>query len=506
MRHRNYALLWTGQLISNVGDRFHFVAISLWVYAKTGSALPVTYAMIALLAGSAVVGPFAGALVDRLDRRKILIYGDLARAALVFALPDLMEWGLAWVYLALFLVSIATAFFRPAMFAAIPHSVPKDRLLQANALFASMSQSTEVFGPPLAGLTIAWRDYPAAIYLNALSFLVSAIFVSALRLPEPVPTTSGPNVGSVQRTFESIRTGLRYVRGDTVQVALLALVLGGFWVIGMNSLQTPLAKGVIGATDRQFGWFQGIWGTGFVVGSLLLGWFGTSLPRGRTIIFGYLLWAIATGAMGLSVNYGMLVITGFWVGFANMLVFVNVATLMMEYTPSNTIGRAITTRQVLVAVVSVISMLAFGWLADSSGIRAAVVTMASVSFVGALAATVRFPVLWRYGVQSVPTEQSAGAISRETTLGRFPGGVARFLEAHIAPDLPRPGQQTLNAAVLLIVGFGWLALVVTLPLQALGLLAVVGGTLVIARVAHSIGRRLRAQLGRHEGGGGDAAR
>ena len=71
-RHRNYAVLWLGQLVSQTGDRFHWVAISLWVYASTGSALSVSYAITALLVGPAVVGVFAGAIVDRLDRRKIL--------------------------------------------------------------------------------------------------------------------------------------------------------------------------------------------------------------------------------------------------------------------------------------------------------------------------------------------------------------------------------------------------------------------------------------------------
>jgi DHA3 family macrolide efflux protein-like MFS transporter len=91
MRYRNYALLWTGQLISQTGDRFHWVAISLWVYAQTGSALSVSYAITALMVGPALVGLVAGAFVDRFDKRKILISADLGRAILVFAIPNLMK-------------------------------------------------------------------------------------------------------------------------------------------------------------------------------------------------------------------------------------------------------------------------------------------------------------------------------------------------------------------------------------------------------------------------------
>lgn len=506
MRYRNYALLWTGQLISQVGDRFTWVAISLWVYAQTGSALSVSYALMALMLGPAVVGLFAGALVDRLDRRKILIYGDLARAALVFAIPDLMDRGLAWVYADLFLVSAASAFFRPAMFAAIPQSVPKVRLLQANAFFGSLDSSAEVLGPALAGLLVSQVGYAAAIYVDALSYLVSAVFVSALRLEGGQPATADWVSETASGALQSIREGLRYLRDDRIQVALLAFLLAGQWVVGLSSLQTPMAKGVLAITDRQFGWFQSIWGIGFVTASLLLGWFGGRIAKGQAIVFAYFLWALAAGMMGLSANYGMLVVTGFWVGFANMLMFVNVATVLMEHTPSGKMGRVLTTRQLVLAVVRVTALLVFGWLADLTSVRIAILAMAAISLIGTMGAAVRFPAVWRYRVEATPTVGDARAVSgKPMAAPRFFDIVTRFLGAHTAPEFTAAEQRWLNAVSLLVVGGGWLVLLVATPVQALGTVAAIAAAVGVATLARSIGRRLRAPPAGHGRGGGGAA-
>lgn len=506
MRHRNYALLWSSQLVSQIGDRFHWVAISLWVYAKTGSALSVSYAIIALMIAPAIVGFYAGTLVDRLDRRRILIAADITRAGLVALIPWLMDHGMAWVYLALFLVSAASAFFRPAMFAVIPQSVPKRRLLQANAFFASMDSATEVFGPALAGVLVAALGYAAALYVDSLTYLGSACFVAAMRLPcSPAASTAAGGARPRGGAVGAIKEGLSYIKGDRIQVALLAFLLGGFWVAGLNSLQTPLAKGVLGVTDQQFGWFQSVWGLGFIGSSLLLGWRGGRIPRGQAIVFAYTLWALATGAMGLSPNYVVLLVTGFWVGFANMLLFVNVSTLVMEHTPTDKVGRVITTRQVLVALMRVAALLGFGKLADAAGIRVAIVAMASISLLGTTLAARFFPVLWRY--RAVEPKRRVDIQAVLAGSGSFPSlgadrsllpalssiwAVLRSTVSAVDPEFEASEQRWLNKATLLIVGVGWFALFMQAPTQALGLAATVAVAVIVAKVVKEVAGRLRA--------------
>jgi MFS family permease len=481
MRHRNYRLLWGGQLVSFLGDRIHWVAISLWVYAATGSALSVSYAILALLVAPALVGLFAGAIVDRMSRRTIMIAADLTRAGLVALIPTLMDVGLPWVYGALALVSAATAFFRPAMYAAIPQSVPRDQLLQANAFFASLDSAAEVIGPALAGLVVASFGYTAAIYANAASFLVSAAFVSGLRLPaveRAAPDRSGLIPNGV---LESIREGLRYVRADRIHVALLGLLFMGHWVAGLNSLQTPLAKGILAVTDQQFGWFQSIWGLGFVGASVVLGWYGRRIPRGQAIVLGYVFWAASAAAMALAPNFGMLVTTGFWVGFANIIVFVNVGTIMMEHTPTDRIGRAITVRQVSLAMVRVAALLGFGWLADVVGIREAILAMAGVAGAGSIVAGVMFPALWRYrAAPSPPSIEVSPQVERQLAEPAWSYTLNRAIAARLEPDFVAEEQRWLNAATMGIVGLGWGLLLLTSAVHAVGIAAAIAGVWLIA--------------------------
>jgi MFS family permease len=508
MRHRNYALLWSGQLVSHLGDRFHWVAISLWVYAQTGSALSVSYAIVALMVAPAIVGLFAGAMADRYDRRRIMIVADLVRAGLVALIPALMARGLPWVYGTLFLMSAASAFFRPAMWSAVPQSVPRDRLLQANAYFASLEAAVEVLGPAMAGLLVMRFSYAAAMYVDAVSYLVSAVFVAGMKFPPPgVHSADSPMVAS-KGILSSIREGVRYVRRDQIQVSLLAFLFLGQWVAGLSSLQTPLAKGILGITDRQFGWFQSVWGVGFIAASVAINRYGRRIPRGQAIVIGYLLWAMAAGLMGLSSNFGMLIVAGFWVGFANILVFVNVSTVMMEHTPIDKLGRAVTVRQIGVAIVRVVSLTGFGWLADTIGIRQAIAAMASTALFGSSLAAVRFPALWRYltpGRQVVPSlvpleaQPVLEAHIKEPPLAWL---VTRVAGASLDPEFAESEQRWLNTATLAIVGLGWLAFLVSLPGPALGTAAVVIATSTLpgfARARWRWQRLLREDRGRGRG-------
>jgi MFS family permease len=234
-----------------------------------------------------------------------------------------------------------------------------------------------------------------------------------------------------------------------------------------------------------------------------MGWYGRFIPRGQAIVLAYLLWAVATGAMGLSTNYGMLVVTGFWVGLANMLMFVNVATLMMEHTPQDKIGRAITVRQVGVSVVRVCALLGFGWMADLVGVREAILAMAGISLLGSVVVAVRFPALWQYRIGDVlQVAKKEAEVPREAAEAGVVAAISRLIRARDDPEFIVSEQRWLNAASLAIVVTGWLILLLTLPTQALGLAGAVAGVAGVASLVRWGGQRLRARGGGHDSDGG----
>jgi MFS family permease len=379
IRNRNYALLWFGQLVSETGNRFHWVAISLWIYSLTQSATSVSLAIASMFVGGLAVGVWAGALTDRLNRKWILVAADVGRAMLVAAIPWLMQANLWLVYLDLALVSIATSFFRPAIFALIPKVVSRKDLLPANSFFSAMDTGTEILGPIMAGYLAVKYEYALLLYLDAASYLISAALILLLQ-----GTFHGRPPG--EKSFSlwaEVIEGVRYIRRDRLQWGLFVLIFPAYLVgSGMNALQTPLAKGVIGITDDQFGTFNSIWGMGFLVASLVLGWFGSLVSRSALILGGFFLQYLFTVLMGVSNGIGLLYTAGFLVGFANTMSYVGLSTVLMEHTPSRMLGRVVSTRQVALHSVRILSPLAFGALAEVLGVRQAILMMTAVGALG----------------------------------------------------------------------------------------------------------------------------
>ena len=441
MRNRNYALLWTGQLVSEMGNRFHWIAVSLWIYSLTGSAASVSLAVSSMFVGGLLVSLWAGVFVDRFDRRKILIVADLLRAGLVAAIPSLIRANIWLVYIDLILISIATAFFRPAIFAVVPQTVPRPSLLAANSLFSAMDTGTEMAGPLLAGLLAQAFGYSSLLYLDAGTYIFSSLCIALMAFSPAVQHGFGGL--SFSSLWKGVTEGLHYIRRDALQWGLFILIFPATLVgAGLNALQTPLAKGVIRITDAQFGTFNSVWGLGFLAASLLLGWYGTVLRRSTLILSGYFLGFVATALMGLSLRFQHLLLTAFAVGFSNTMYYVGLGTVLMEHTPGALIGRLISTRQLALGLVRVVSPLVFGALAESSGIRAAILVMAVVGALGTTAVVASFPLVRQLG--------------RDTQVAASPGlwkwtagSLWKWTVGRIDPEIEEVRQHRMNVVSLI---------------------------------------------------------
>lgn len=453
MRNRNYALLWSGQLVSELGNRFHWVAVSLWVYSKTGSAAAVSLAISSMFVGGLFVSLWAGVLVDRLNRKTIMIFADLARVLLVALIPTLMGINIWLVYADLALVSVATAFFRPAIFAVVPQVVSRRSLLPANSFFSAMDTGTEIVGPAMAGVLAYKYGYPLLLYVDATTYGISALCILAMSVGHLRIISDGLNFRGV---YKGILEGLRYIRTDRLQWALFILLFPAALVgAGLNALQTPLAKGTVGITDLEFGTFQGVWGIGFVIASLLLGWFGAQTRRSVLIIGGFFLTFIATGLMGLSTTFQVLLMTAFGVGFANTLYYVGLSTVIMEHSPQDVIGRVIATRQVALSAVRVFSPVFFGVLADGLGIKEAIVAMAAFGFVGTAVVVAVMPAVRLFDARPERPNWKL--------LGRFWGFVTQTTD----DEFDKTQQARLNMISVSVVFIAWLGLCFIAPLYAL---------------------------------------
>ena len=156
LRQRNFALLWLGGLISFVGDWVLFIALPVYVYDLTGSALATGGMFIAQTAPRLLFGSIAGVFADRWDRKRTMIVANvLSAAALLLLLPVHSIADLWLVYLAAFLQASITLFFQPAESALVPTLVGEEQLVYANALTALNWELTRLIAPPLGGLVMA---------------------------------------------------------------------------------------------------------------------------------------------------------------------------------------------------------------------------------------------------------------------------------------------------------------------------------------------------------------
>jgi len=243
---------------------------------------------------------------------------------------------------------------------------------------------------------------------------------------------------------------------------------------GLNALQTPLAKGVVGITDTEFGTFNSVWGIGFVTASLLLGWFGGKVGKSWLILGGYFLSFAFAAFMGLSNTFRGLLLTGFAIGFANTFSYVGVITLLMEYTPETMLGRVIATRQTAISSVRIVSPIVLGVLADRSGVRQAILAMSALSIVGSLFVLMRYPILW--------TLDMAAGLTKHT-FGKF----GEVISGPLDPAFDAAQQRTLNVVVLGIVLVGWIGLLYRAPKQTLWLLTVICALAVLGILARNRG-------------------
>jgi MFS family permease len=382
------------------------------------------------------------------------------RGLLVALIPSLMKGSIWLVYADLVLISVATAFFRPAMFAIVPSVVSQRNLLAANSFFAAMETGTEIFGPALAGLLALAKGYSFLVYLDAATYLVSAVCMLGLDLSVVRPR--GVSGTARDEIIAQVLEGFRYIRRDRCQWQLFLLIFPSVLVgAGLNALQTPLAKGEVGINDAEFGTFQSVWGIGFLLASLLLGWFGQGIPRSVLIVGGFLLGSVLTGWMSQSESFEALLLSGFAVGFASTLNYVGVATALMQVTPKHILGRVISLRQFALSWVRVSAPLLFGSLADLVGVRESVLLMALVGAGGTAVVAFGARPMWEMDMEGGAAVLSAGG---------------NRLVCSYAFGYDLVDQLKLNTLAVFFVIIGILALLVHSGLQAVWL--VVGTALV----------------------------
>jgi MFS family permease len=362
---RGFRLLFLATTASSLGTWLAYVALVVDVFDRTHDASWVSALLIVEFLPTVVIGFFAGLLIDRIARRRLLVGSDLARAV-VFVGIALAPTTLSIVALA-FAAGVATSVFRPAVYAGLPVLVRDRDLPRANGLLQSAENLTWAAGSLLGGLLVATSSPTAAYWFNAVTFLVSAALIARIREPleeareEPKPGESA---------WRQLLGGVRLVRSSrALLVVLIAWSIALFATGAANVAEVVLAKDVFDAGDFGFGLMVAAAAVGLVLGSLAAGaWLDR---RGVARAYPLALVAMAVGwiAAGLAPSVwpaAVLISIG---GFGNGAAVVCNAVLIQRGVVDRLRGRALTLAMSVTFAFQAIGTIAGGPLTNVAGAR-----------------------------------------------------------------------------------------------------------------------------------------
>jgi len=341
---RSFALLWTGQTFSRVGDFMYQVALAWWVLQKTGSAGAMATVLVFSFAPMILFLLIGGVAVDRFPRLPVMLISDLLRGSIVTivaALAYFDQLELWQVYIMSLLFGLVDAFFQPAFAAAVPELVAEENLPSANSLTSMSNQAGRIAGPPLGALLVSLGGTAFALAMNGLTFFIAAAFLLPLLRQKNQRSSHRQEETSGNSVIADLRQGLRIVSGSSwlwISIAVFALVnitLGGPYSVALPFL----VKDHLGAEVGTLGLLHAVFAAGYVIGGVWLGRKAHIHQRGPIIYGGIAIAGIMLFAFGLSLPMVLLLLAALINGAALEAGSLAWTNSLQEFVPNDKLGR-----------------------------------------------------------------------------------------------------------------------------------------------------------------------
>jgi dTMP kinase len=381
LTHRPFARLLAAMSVSSLGDWVGFLAVTALVTdlagGPRGAAFAVSGLMIARTLPAVLLGPLAGALVDRMDRKRIMIVADLARGAMYAAMVFL---GQLWaIYVLSFLIESLSLVWGPARDASLPNLVPRRQLANANSIALVSTYGTLPLGgivfTLLVGLNtllshaipvLQGRDHAVPLFLDAGTFVFSAVMLSRVPIPSPVARITGRL--DFSRIWRDVVEGIRFLREDSMASAMTAGVVVAFSAVGaVLALAPTFVKDSLGADAAGYGFVVTSFGVGMGLG--MAGANQVARVLERVSIFP---WSLVVSAGTLFVlaampNLALASVITVWLGAFCGLAWVTGYTLLQENVRDEFRGRTFASLTVLSRMGLFLSLTTFPILAGVYG-------------------------------------------------------------------------------------------------------------------------------------------
>ena len=369
----NFTLLWLAQVVSLTGDWFNTIVLSAMVADFSGgSGLAISLFLMARFLPPLVVSPFTGVIVDRFDRKLILVYSNVIRTGIVLMFllatgPDLL-----WlIYLLTIMQFTLSALFEPGQSAIIPSLIRRSDLVIANTLVSITWSVMLALGAIIGGVVAAFFGASIALVIGASTFAVAGYLIARIQVPPEAETRSDLEAGAVQPTG-SFGEGLRYLARNKMAAAAL-LVKGGGSVGNVDTLMTVFATQVfILGTDGQLslGIMYSSFGIGAILGPVLLNRIndGSIGRMRRLVVIGFVLGTIGWIVLGAAGSLAILSLALLIRAMGGSANWTYSTVIIQKSVDDRYLGRVFALDLAFFQLVTVVSTIAHGVLIDALGV------------------------------------------------------------------------------------------------------------------------------------------
>lgn len=423
LRHRDLRLLLAGQAVSQAGDWLYNVALIVYVLDATGSAAWVAAVELAHLVPWIVMSPVGGLMADRIDRRRLLIAGDLVQVLTMLALAALAAAGGspgAAVAIALF-ASLTQVAQSPSLQASIPALVDERGLASVNALMSAIMNIAIVVGPAVGAVLLILGSPAAAFAANAGSFLVSAACFALIRTPMGPPAATGsgaearaPAEGETTHTGRAVRAALRAagadlaagaaaLRGSPTALTMVLVAAGGLFAYGMQTvLWAVMADERLGVGTDAITLLFVANGIGGLLATIPASRAGSGRSAARILAAGAVIGGLSVVALGLADGLAPAMALIGLQGFVISIVDILAITILQRALGPAVLGRALGTMDSLTSVAMVAGTVLAPLIVSVAGLPTAFA-------VGGIALTATGVIAFVFGRRQAPPEAASEA-------------------------------------------------------------------------------------------------
>jgi DHA3 family macrolide efflux protein-like MFS transporter len=361
-----FLVVWSGQLVSLVGTGMTNFALSIYIWQTTGQATP--FALIGFFWALPMIAftPFAGALVDRWNRKLTMMISDIAGLLVNLAMVGLLMWGRLemWHLYALVVFNgLFSAFQWPAYSAAISTMLDKKHFARANALMSVAQSGSTIFAPVIAAILIAVMGISGILMLDAASFLLAIITLAIVAIPQPPKTELGEQAKS--NIFHEAAFGFRYIfRLPSLLGLQLTFLFGNLFSAFAGVLYAPMILARTANSASALASVESVVGIGGVLGGLLISVWGGPKRRINGVISGWFLSFCGLLAFGLVNGALAWAIAGFFFAFVSPLISSSNQAIWQSKIPPEIQGKVFSARSLIAQVAGPFSLLLAGPLAD----------------------------------------------------------------------------------------------------------------------------------------------